>query len=203
MTFILVNLRFIMMVVVAAKYGFKLLIDNLLSMKKTYVLLVILCFIVQLTNAQETLDDLLKRYNTNDIPYISVQELAMPKTEVIIIDARALSEYNISHIKNAIHVGFNTFLLDAFAKQFPNKDKAIVVYCSLGIRSEIIANRLIKDGYTDVKNLYGGIFEWKNTNFSIYNFENKETDSIHAFSKAWSKWLKNGIKGFSKRHQSK
>jgi len=33
------------------------------------------------------------------------------------------------------------------------------VYCSLGIRSEVIAKKLKKAGYTNVFNLYGGIFE--------------------------------------------
>ncbi|MFB9105669.1 rhodanese-like domain-containing protein [Algibacter miyuki] len=76
----------------------------------------------------------------------------------------------------------------------PNKDTQIVVYCSLGIRSESIADSLKQAGYTHVENLYGGIFEWKNNNFPVYNSEEKETDSIHTFNKAWSKWLKKGIK---------
>ena len=69
-----------------------------------------------------------------------------------------------------------------------------MVYCSLGVRSEDIAEQLKKAGYNKVKNLYGGIFEWKNNGFPIYNLENKETDSIHTFSMKWSKWLKKGIK---------
>jgi hypothetical protein len=42
--------------------------------------------------------------------------------------------------------------------------------------------------------LYGGIFEWKNNDFPVFNSEGKETDKIHAFSKEWSKYLYNGIK---------
>ena len=61
-----------------------------------------------------------------------------------------------------------------------------------GIRSEDIAIKLKKEGYKNVKNLFGGIFEWKNNNLKIYNQKNQTTDSIHAFSKKWSKWLKNG-----------
>ena len=48
-------------------------------------------------------------------------------------------------------------------------------------------------GYPNVFNLYGGIFEWKNHNLEIVN-NNKITDSIHIFSKKWSKWVQNGIK---------
>jgi len=151
---------------------------------------------------QESLDDLLKRFNKNNVPYISVQELAMPKTNALILDAREQDEFNISHLKNAIFVGYNHFKLEPFEKQFSNKDRAIVVYCSLGIRSETIANKLKKAGYTNVRNLYGGIFEWKNNNFNVYNLKNKETDSIHAFSKDWSKWLKKGQKVYPKAQKT-
>ena len=54
---------------------------------------------------QQSLSELLKKHNKNNIPYISVQELAMPKTDAIILDARELEEYNVSYIKNAVFVG--------------------------------------------------------------------------------------------------
>ena len=144
--------------------------------------------------SQETLSELLTIHNTKGIPYITVQELAMPKTKAIILDARELEEYNVSHIKEAIFVGYNSFQIDLVKNKLPNKNETIVVYCSLGIRSESIANKLKKAGYNNVFNLYGGIFEWKNNNFKVYNSEGKETDSIHAFSKEWSKWVLKGNK---------
>lgn len=156
------------------------------------------CYIVILLSffgfSQESLDDVLKRHNSNQVPYISVEELAMPKTDAAILDARELNEYQVSHLKDAIHVGYDNFQLETIATQIPNKDQEIVVYCSLGIRSEVVANKLKKAGYTNVRNLYGGIFEWKNKNFNVVNATEKETDSIHVFSKSWSRWLKKGIK---------
>ena len=143
---------------------------------------------------QQSLFELLNKHNKKDIPYISVQELAMPKTDAIILDARELEEYMVSHIKNAIHVGYHNFDLQKTLLLLPNKHQKIVIYCSLGIRSETIANQLKLAGYTNVSNLYGGIFEWKNNNFSVVNQHKKETDSVHVFSKEWSKWLKKGIK---------
>jgi len=144
--------------------------------------------------SQETLSELLTIHNTKGIPYITAQELAMPKTKAIILDARELEEYNVSHIKEAIFVGYNSFQIDLVKNKLPNKNETMVVYCSLGIRSESIANKLKKAGYNNVFNLYGGIFEWKNNNFKVYNSEGKETDNIHAFSKEWSKWLLKGNK---------
>ena len=144
--------------------------------------------------AQKPMDKLLKKYNDNSIPYITVQELAMPKTDAIILDSRELKEYETSHLKNAIHIGYDYFRIDSVQKKIPNKESKIVVYCSVGIRSESIADSLKKAGYNNVENLYGGIFEWKNNNFPVYNSAEKETDSIHTFNKVWSKWLKKGIK---------
>ncbi|WP_369825399.1 rhodanese-like domain-containing protein [Formosa sp. Hel1_31_208] len=138
--------------------------------------------------------ELLKKYNTGDIPYISVEELAMPKTKAIILDARELAEFEISHLKNAIHIGYDEFQMASIENVIQNKNNEIIVYCSLGIRSEVIAKRLREEGYTNVKNLFGGIFEWKNKNFKVYNSQDKLTDSIHAYSKSWSKWLEKGIK---------
>jgi rhodanese-related sulfurtransferase len=143
---------------------------------------------------QKTLEELLKVHNNNAVPYISVQELAMPKTEAVILDAREPEEYKVSHLKDAIFVGFNTFDLETTTPQLHNKQQHIVVYCSLGIRSETIAEKLKKAGYTNVYNLYGGIFEWKNEDFPVYNAAEQETDSVHAFSKVWGKWLLKGVK---------
>lgn len=144
--------------------------------------------------SQETLNDVLAMYNKNKVPYIAVQELALSQNKTVILDAREYSEYTISHIKDAILVGYNHFNLNQSLECIPDKNQAIVVYCSLGVRSEDIAHQIKKAGYTNVKNLYGGIFEWKNNDFDVYNSKNKKTDSIHAYSKTWSKWLSKGIK---------
>jgi rhodanese-related sulfurtransferase len=144
--------------------------------------------------SQKTLNKLLKQQNKESIPYISVDALAIEQNKSILLDSREQIEYNTSHLKNAIHVGYDFFNIDSIQYKIPNKNSKIVVYCSLGIRSEDIAEKLKASGYTNVFNLYGGIFEWKNNNLDVYNSEEKETDSIHAFNKAWSKWLKKGIK---------
>ncbi|WP_299228376.1 rhodanese-like domain-containing protein [uncultured Psychroserpens sp.] len=165
-------------------------------MKK--ILLFIIALVTFQLQAQENIDELLNEYNQNNIPYISVKELAKTKTKPIILDAREPQEYQVSHLKDAICVGYDSFELDAIEQQIPNKDDTIVVYCSLGIRSEVIADKLKKAGYTNVTNLYGGIFEWKNKNYSVYNSKEQETDSVHTFSKEWSKWLKRGQKVYPK-----
>ncbi len=156
-------------------------------------------FLITLINttlfSQNNLDNLLNKWNRKNVPYISVQTLSLPNTKAILLDARETYEYNVSHIKDAIHVGYNNFKLSEITKKLPdNKDDKIVVYCSLGIRSETIALKLIKEGYTNVYNLYGGIFEWKNANYKVQDTLGNNTEKIHTFNKRWSKWLLKGEK---------
>lgn len=161
-------------------------------MKLLFVIL-LSCLTFQ-ANAQKSLDELLTQFNTNRAPYISVQELAMPKTKAIILDAREPKEYEVSHLKGAVFVGFNNFNLEQTTQQLQDKQQTIVVYCSLGIRSETVADKLKKAGYTNVYNLYGGIFEWKNEDFPVFDSSGKKTENVHAFSKTWGKWLLKGTK---------
>ena len=62
----------------------------------------------------------------------------------------------------------------------------------MGIRSEQIGEKLKKAGFTNVKNLYGGIFEWKNKDYPVIDTTGNETEKVHTFSKMWSKYLHAG-----------
>ena len=144
--------------------------------------------------SQQNLKQLLKKHNTESIPYISVSDLAKDQ-KAILLDAREPKEFAVSHLKNAICVGYDFFNLENTLKKLPeNKNTKIVVYCSLGIRSEDIAEKLRNAGFSNIYNLYGGIFEWKNQNNTVVNKENKPTTKIHAFNKEWGKWLHKGEK---------
>ena len=143
---------------------------------------------------QNSLTDLLSAHNSETIPYISVQELAMPKTDVVILDVREPKEFNVSHIKNAIAVGYSDFKIEDVKRKIPDTSEYIVVYCSVGIRSETIAEKLKNAGYTNIYNLFGGIFEWKNKGFPVFDLDGNETDNVHTYSEHWSKWLNKGTK---------
>lgn len=161
-------------------------------MKKILILFLV---ISSTTFGQKKLDKLLQKWNKRNVPYMSVETLALPKTKAILLDAREEKEYKVSHLKDAICVGYDHFKLkETLAKLPEDKNAKIVVYCSLGIRSETIAYKLIKAGYTNVYNLYGGIFEWKNADFKVIDTLGNTTEKVHTFNKSWSKWLKKGEK---------
>ena len=142
---------------------------------------------------QETLEEVLNKYNHKKVPYIAVAELKnlQQKNKVVILDSRELDEFKVSHIEGAILVGYNHFRLSSLPDSV-DKKTPIVVYCTLGVRSEVIANQLIENGYTDVKNLYGGISEWKNKDYIVIDSTQRMTENIHVYSKKWGKWLTKG-----------
>lgn len=143
--------------------------------------------------AQRTLDNTLKLLNKESVPYIQPENLVVDDS-TILLDARELDEFNVSHLKNAVWVGNGDFDPSKVQETLPDQEAPIVVYCSIGVRSEDIGERLQELGYTNVKNLYGGIFEWKNKNGTVYNSQGVETDSVHAYNRLWGRLLKKGIK---------
>jgi rhodanese-related sulfurtransferase len=147
-------------------------------------------------SAQDSLDTLLSKFNDESIPYISVEELKIMQnnTNFLLVDTRERKEFKVSKIEGAIFAGYNQFSIKQFTNFVTDKNQPIVVYCSLGVRSENIGEKLKKAGYTNVKNLYGGIFEWKNKDFPVVDSDGNETQKVHAYSKQWSKWLLKGEK---------
>ena len=143
--------------------------------------------------AQKNLDRTLKQLNSESVPYVYVNEIKSTE-HIMILDTRKKEEFDISHIEHAIWVGHKSFEQDSVIKKIPSKETPIMVYCSIGVRSEDIGEKLLKAGYSNVKNLYGGIFEWKNQGNAVYNNNYIETDSVHTFNKQWGKLLKKGIK---------
>ncbi len=154
----------------------------------------ILFFISFISFSQDSLSNLLEKSTKHSIPFISVEQLRANQQNFILLDARELEEYNTSHLQNAILVGYKNFSVERIQQQIKDKETPLVVYCSLGIRSEKIGEQLEKLGYTHIQNLYGGIFEWKNKGYPVFNNQKESTEKVHAFNKRWGKWLHNAEK---------
>lgn len=131
------------------------------------------------------------------VPLISVEQLAgelSKNPSIILMDTRKRAEFRVSHIENARFVGYRGFKLKSVTG-IP-LETPIVVYCSLGVRSERIGEKLKKAGFKNVKNLLGGMFEWVNRGHPVYDPTGRPTPRVHGYSKEWSKWLRRGEKVF-------
>ena len=107
--------------------------------------------------------------------------------QVVWLDARDLKEHEVSKIKDATFVGYEDFDLSRVSDV--SKDANVVVYCSVGYRSEKIAEQLQAAGYTNVSNLVGGIFDWHNQGRPVVDTDNQSTNKVHGYSKTWGIWL--------------
>ena len=141
----------------------------------------------------EDFDEKLKTLYKNTVPLIKPQQLANElsrDSSLVILDCREPREYEISHIQTARNAGYKNFTVKSLL-DIP-KDHKIIVYCSVGYRSERVGEQLKQAGYTWIYNLYGGLFEWVNQDYPVYDSQNKKTDKVHAYSKEWGRWLKKG-----------
>ena len=121
------------------------------------------------------------------IPTIGVDYLKDIQSEVYIFDTRKRVEYEVSHIPGAKYLGYHDFDINRIG-DIP-KDARIVLYCSIGYRSEKIGEKLRKIGYTNVYNLYGSIFDWINRGNAVVDKNGQPTKRVHTYNRNWSKWV--------------
>ncbi len=134
---------------------------------------------------------MLKVMLKHDVKEVTVPEAAI-KRNIIFIDAREKKEFDVSHIRNAVYAGYKDFNIARL--KGVSKQNEVIVYCSIGKRSEDITEKLVKAGYPNASNLYGGIFEWVNQGNIVVDDNNKITPKVHAYGKFWGQWLKTGEK---------
>ncbi|UOG76880.1 rhodanese-like domain-containing protein [Hymenobacter tibetensis] len=140
-----------------------------------------------------TYDRLLRTLYRNTVPAIrpvQLAELLQEKPEsVVVLDTRTPVEYQVSHLRNARFVDYDSFKKNTFDNL--SRRQTVVVYCSVGYRSERVGEQLKALGFQDVRNLYGGIFQWVNEGRTVYN-QQGPTTNVHPYSPLWSPWLKSG-----------
>lgn len=88
---------------------------------------------------------------------IDYEELKIMKLNgAQIVDVRSNREYSEGHIDGSINIP-DYEINKKFEKIFTDHNQIIILYCSSGNRSKNACKKLIKKGYTNVYNLYGGI----------------------------------------------
>ncbi|MGK7911492.1 MAG: rhodanese-like domain-containing protein [Synechococcus sp.] len=104
----------------------------------------------------------------------------------VMLDIREPEEFKVSQIEGAI---LATTTEDALAalERIP-RDRAIVVYCSVGYRSSAVAQDLEAAGFTAVYNLEGSIFAWANEGRRLVRDE-APVQEVHPFNAKWGQLL--------------
>lgn len=126
----------------------------------------------------------------------SVDTLSAPTAQPLLssrnvhwLDTRSMTEYNVSKIQDAFFVNYEDPNLEAL-KSWRQSD-TIVVYCTVGYRSEKTALMVEAMGFENVYNLYGGILDWANHNLPLKTPLETPTKKVHTYDKSWGKYMVN------------
>jgi rhodanese-related sulfurtransferase len=148
---------------------------------------------------QSDFDAMVKGQLKGTVPLMSVDELKKnteSAKDIYVLDAREYAEFKVSHIYGAKPVGYENF--SSFLVSGLDKSKTVVVYCSIGVRSERIGEQLLSLGFSKVYNLFGGVFKWVNQGFPLVDQNGKLTSHVHPYNRRWGKWLTKGVQDYGK-----
>ena len=130
------------------------------------------------------------RQSFPSVPTISTVELAH-QLEVlerpVLIDARKLEEYTLSHLPGAYHAQ----TVDAVEQADISRNTPVIVYCSIGYRSARLSQALRAAGY-QATNLEGSIFQWANEGRTLVTSQGspasqleQTTRKVHPYNALW------------------
>ena len=116
----------------------------------------------------------------------------LDRSDILLLDIREPEEYAVSRLPGAVRVDPNASAA-TLIHMGDVTGKKIIVYCSVGRRSSIFAEReqtaLMKMGAASVSNLEHGIFGWHNERRELMD-ANGETDAVHPYNGIWKRYVK-------------
>lgn len=134
-------------------------------------------------------------------PTISTDSLAarLDAASPLLLDVRTEEEFAVSHLAGARRVEPNDALppwLDALERDTP-----IVAYCSVGIRSAALVERLREAGFTRAGNLRGSIFRWANEGRPVVRGDSVVRE-VHPYSRRWGRLLDSKLCAYAPRERA-
>ncbi len=84
--------------------------------------------------------------------------------DLFLLDVRTPGEYQQARLEGA-----RLIPIDQLVKRIAElpKDRPILVYCAVGSRSAQVVNYLARRGFSELYNLYGGIYSWAQKGYPI------------------------------------
>ncbi len=80
----------------------------------------------------------------------------------VIVDVRSSLEYSSGHIAGAEHYALGN---EANVIREVDKSSPVILICKTGHRSQAAAHTLLKNGFTDLYHLEGGMNRWRKEGF--------------------------------------
>lgn len=155
-----------------------------------------LCFLFlqSCVGQYKSFEEMADAYIKNTVPLIYTEDLSKKLKlgqKLYILDAREREEFEQGSLPGARYIGYKNIAWDAL--DGIDNDAELIVFCSVGYRSERIGEKLQKKGYKKIYNLYGGIFDWINKDEKVISpVDKQEVSCVHPYSKTWAIWLEKG-----------
>lgn len=125
--------------------------------------------------------------NNANLERVDANEAAkmLSKGAITILDVRDENEFDVSHLTGALR--YEEELLEGLDPNAP-----VLVYCTVGLRSNKLAQTLREQGFNEIIELQDGLIGWSNAQLPLVNSSNKITDSIHVYNQYFGRLLKEG-----------
>lgn len=126
-------------------------------MLKNTIYITIIIFVMLFTGCEKNGGSTVKNYE--HISQKSAKEIIDTENGYIILDVRTEEEYDEGHIMGAICIP-NESIDEGITSVLLDKNQLILVYCRSGNRSVQASEKLVKLGYSNIKE-FGGIMTWE------------------------------------------
>jgi hydroxyacylglutathione hydrolase len=91
---------------------------------------------------------------------ITPRELAEDRDRFQVLDVREADEFDEGHIDGALHM-YVGYLPDRLDELDLDRERPVVVTCTVGHRAGLGVSILLRAGFEDVRNLLGGMTAWQ------------------------------------------
>lgn len=129
------------------------------------------------------------------VEHIAADDLAgMESGSMILFDVREPEEFGVSHLAAAIRVSPD-ISAEEFAARFGDmlSGKRAIFYCSVGMRSSIVADRVAgvvrRETRRPPVNLAGGLFRWSNQSRPLVTQGGSGTRAVHPYDEYWGRLI--------------
>lgn len=102
-------------------------------------------------------DETIERKHPNVVTNEELQSKLEANENMMVLDVRETAEYAFNHIPNAISIPLGE--LEARMNEL-NQDQTIYIVCRTGSRSDLAAQKLAENGFSNVLNVIPGMSQW-------------------------------------------
>jgi rhodanese-related sulfurtransferase len=132
------------------------------------------------------------RSRFRDVTHLSIQALSSwlrdsQREAPQLLDVRSQVEFEVSHLPGALRIDCRAPVSEG--QGVLDQRRPVVVYCSAGYRSSIVARKLQQAGFAKVLNLEGGIFAWGNAGLPLER-NGEPAHAVHPCLRLFSRMVK-------------